>query len=244
MKSWRDLPQNLRTHSHSFFFSIWVSWHNSVNKLVINKSLTSGIFSQVYKVAIVKLLLKKFSLDRNDLKNFCHVSNLSFVSKIIEKVILSQLFSHLFTSQLFNPFRSTYRPRHSTETAVLKAMNDPNCTLLTMEVYLFLLWLTCQLPLIQQIIRFFSNVLNMSLACLILLSTGSVFASQTELWLNNCSSAPVPHQLWSLTGICPWMCSFCSVYHTFLRCYGQPLCPSPSFCWWHSVAEICPITTG
>ena len=70
---------------------------------VINKSLTSGIFPQVYKAAIVKPLLKKSSFDHNDLKNFRPVSNLSFVSKIIEKLILSQLFSHLSTNQLNLP---------------------------------------------------------------------------------------------------------------------------------------------
>ena len=91
---------------------------------VIKESLTSGIFPQVYKAAIVKPLLKKSSLDHNDLKNFRPVSNLSFVSKIIEKVILSQFFSHLSTNQLFNPFQSAYRPGYSNETALLKVMND------------------------------------------------------------------------------------------------------------------------
>ena len=90
---------------------------------VINNSLTSGIFPQVYKAAIVKPLLKKSGLDHNDLKNFRPVSNFSFVSKIIEKVILSQFFSHLSTNQLFNPFQSAYRPGHSTETALSKDTN-------------------------------------------------------------------------------------------------------------------------
>ena len=96
---------------------------------VINKSLTSGIFFKVYKAAIVKPVLKKSSLDHNDLKNCRPVSNLSFVSKIIEKVILSQLFSHLSTYQLFSPFQFAYRTGHSTETALLKV--------LTMRTYLF-----------------------------------------------------------------------------------------------------------
>ena len=57
---------------------------------IINDSLKSGVFPSSYKSAIVTPLLKKPSLDPNDLKNYRPVSNL-FMSKILETVVVSQL---------------------------------------------------------------------------------------------------------------------------------------------------------
>ena len=45
--------------------------------IIVNDSLTSGIFPSIFKTAIVKPLLKKPSLDQNELKNYRPVSNLS-----------------------------------------------------------------------------------------------------------------------------------------------------------------------
>ena len=47
---------------------------------VFNNSLVSGVFPSVYKSALVKPLLKKMSLDPDDLKNYRPVLNLSFLS--------------------------------------------------------------------------------------------------------------------------------------------------------------------
>ena len=56
------------------------------------------------------------------MKNFRPVSNLSFLSKILEKVVLIQLKRHLSCNNLFEIFQSAYRQNHSTETAVLSVL--------------------------------------------------------------------------------------------------------------------------
>ena len=53
--------------------------------IIINTSLASGFVPPDFKTAIVKPLLKKPSLDHNVLKNYHPISNLPFLSKILEK---------------------------------------------------------------------------------------------------------------------------------------------------------------
>ena len=86
---------------------------------IINTSLTTGVVPDCFKSAIVKPLLKKQGLDVNDLKNFRPVSNLPFLSKILEKVVLAQLESHLSKNTLGEVCQSAYRQNHSTETLLL-----------------------------------------------------------------------------------------------------------------------------
>ena len=75
---------------------------------LVNSSLSSGIFPEVFKTALVTQLLKKKSLAQNELKNYRPVSSLSFVCKIIEKLVLSQLSDHLSANNLYNRFQSAY----------------------------------------------------------------------------------------------------------------------------------------
>ena len=91
---------------------------------IINTSLKSGTVPDSFKSAIVRPLLKKHNLDPNELKNYRPISNLCFLSKLLEKVVLNQLNFHLSTNNLLNPFQSAYRQSHSTETALLHILND------------------------------------------------------------------------------------------------------------------------
>ena len=52
------------------------------------------------------------------------MSNLSFISKVIEKVIVKQLPKHLEENDLLEKMQSAYRCGHSTETALLRVQND------------------------------------------------------------------------------------------------------------------------
>ena len=91
---------------------------------LINLSLAEGIFPSAFKRAHVAPLLKKPSLSKEDMKNYRPVSNLSFISKLLEKVVANRIHAHMEETNTTNPFQSAYRKSHSTETALLRIHND------------------------------------------------------------------------------------------------------------------------
>ena len=87
---------------------------------IVNLSLESGSFPDTLKVSHITPLLKKPSLSKDDMKKYRPVSNLNFISKIIEKIISNRIRSYLDKNNLSNSKQSEYKPLHSTETALLK----------------------------------------------------------------------------------------------------------------------------
>ena len=82
---------------------------------------------------------EKDSLDQEIFNNFRPISNLVYISKLIEKVIASRLHSHMTNNNLYEELQSSYRKFHSTETAltcvhddILRAIDDNKSVLLIM----------------------------------------------------------------------------------------------------------------
>jgi len=91
---------------------------------LINISLSSGCFPSEFKHAIIRPRLKKESLDKNDITNYRPVSNLSFISKVVERIVAKQLLTYLTDNCLLPLNQSGYRQFYSTETALLEITSE------------------------------------------------------------------------------------------------------------------------
>ena len=82
--------------------------------------LTGGQFPILFQDCTCQTLVKKAGLDRNTLKKYQPVSNLSYISKLIEKAVARQINEHIPHKGIFDENQPAYRVFHSTETALLK----------------------------------------------------------------------------------------------------------------------------
>ena len=69
-------------------------------------------------------MLKKTTLDPLDMSNYRPISNVTFMSKLLERCAHTQLYEYLQQHDLRPEQQSAYRCCHSTETAMLKVLSD------------------------------------------------------------------------------------------------------------------------
>ena len=83
-------------------------------------------------------LLKKAGLDRPLPVNYRTISNLSTVSKVLERLVLARLHPHLTNSKNFSKRQSAYRQGHSTDTALLDVLDSVHTAADSNEVTLLI----------------------------------------------------------------------------------------------------------
>jgi hypothetical protein len=91
---------------------------------IVNLSLSQGVMPVDLKKALILPLLKKSGLDIEVLKHFRPVSNLTYISKLIERLVASRFVSYIVNNNLQEVLQSAYTKFHSTETALIKVQND------------------------------------------------------------------------------------------------------------------------
>ena len=83
---------------------------------------TNGVPMVSHSNAIITPILKKPTADQDEVNNFRPISNLPYIAKLLEKVVVHRLRKHKPLNGLYKQCQSVYRPGHSTETAVLKVL--------------------------------------------------------------------------------------------------------------------------
>ncbi len=75
---------------------------------IVNLSLQQGIVPSLLKSAQLSPILKKASLDPETLNNYRPISNLTYLSKLVERAVTAQLTDYLSLNNLLEPYQSAY----------------------------------------------------------------------------------------------------------------------------------------
>ena len=111
------IPSTLLRKNINLFIPIWLD--------IVNLSLSQGSM-ECLKNAILNPLIKELDelIDTDELKNYRPVSNLTFLSKLIERVVAIRLENHMNVNELHSSKQYGYKKGHSTEMLLLKIVND------------------------------------------------------------------------------------------------------------------------
>ena len=89
---------------------------------LFNSSLRSGTFPSLWREALV-VPLKKRAIP-SSATDFRPIALLCFLSKVLEKLVHDQMYEYLTSQNLLDPHQTGFRPRSSTQTALLKLTDD------------------------------------------------------------------------------------------------------------------------
>ena len=90
---------------------------------MINMLIETATVPVQRKEAMIRSKLKSESLDHEVYANFRPISNMKFISKMIEKAVSDQLTNYLKANGLAESLQSAYKSFHSTKTVLVKVHN-------------------------------------------------------------------------------------------------------------------------
>ena len=91
---------------------------------LFNLSLQHGCVPSSFKASYITPLLKKAGLEPADVRFYQPIVNLTVISKLLERIVSSQLVNYLKDKGLLPDLQSAYRAMHLMETSVLKVFSD------------------------------------------------------------------------------------------------------------------------
>eukprot|EP00116_Pleurobrachia_bachei_P005747 sb/3466009/ len=91
---------------------------------LVNQSLSESSVPSDLQQALIFPTIKNTYGDRDSLSNYRPVSNIPFLSKLLEKVVLEQLSDYLKQNELLGKHQSGYRIGHSCETLLASMFDD------------------------------------------------------------------------------------------------------------------------
>ena len=97
---------------------------NLIDVQPCNASISEGVFPSMLKHAIVKPRLKKSTLNPEDLNSYRPISNLSFASKVLERVVVAGFNQHFKSQDQLPRHQSAYRAIYSIETAITAVYDE------------------------------------------------------------------------------------------------------------------------
>ncbi len=106
----------------SYFLKIGMPILPSPLSQIFNLSMSQRLFPDCWKIARVAPIFKTGSKD--DQSNYRPISVLPVVSRLFEKLIFDQMYSHLNNNKLLYSKQSGFRLLHSVLSCLLKCTND------------------------------------------------------------------------------------------------------------------------
>ena len=93
-------------------------------KNIVNQSFSEGAFPSSFKKGVIRPSTKTTSLNKEQYCHYRPITDVMFLSKLLEKFACVQIVNYLRGNCLLPKFQSAYREFFSTETAMIRVIND------------------------------------------------------------------------------------------------------------------------